>query len=501
MSSVYNFVKKSNVSNSLKKLAGQTAVYGLSSIVGRLLNYLLVPLYTRLFVPEVYGIVTELYAYVTFLLILLTYGMETGFFRFAQDKSIFNKVYSSVLFSISVTSILFIGLLLIFLNPLAAVMQYQANPEYILWLGLIVAVDAISSIPFAKLRLQDKAWKFAIIRLINIGINIGLNLFFFLVCPKLAINNPESILLSIYSPAIGVGYVFVANLIANVITLLLLLPEIFNVRLRVDWKLLKQILKYALPLLIAGFAGMINETLDRVLLKHLVPVEFNPMAQLGIYGANYKLAILMTLFIQMFRYAAEPFFFNNKNESNARLLYAKATKYFIICGLLIFLGVMLYIDIIKYFIDVNYHEGLKVVPILLLANLFLGIFFNFSIWYKLNDMTRYGAWLAIIGAAITVVLNIVLVPVYGYVGSAWATLICYIAMALLSFYWGQKFYRVPYEIWNAVFYFVLALVIYFLSVQLRPESQIWVYVLNTTLLLIFCVVFIVKEKVWKMIRR
>ncbi|MDD3858805.1 MAG: oligosaccharide flippase family protein [Bacteroidales bacterium] len=482
------------MSSPLKKLAGQTAVYGLSSILGRLLNYLLVPLYTRLFAPEVYGIVTELYAYVTFLLILLTYGMETGFFRFAQDKSIFDKVYSSILVSITATSTLFIALLLIFLTPIANLLDYQLNPEYILWMGLIVALDSLISIPFAKLRLQNKAWKFAILKLINIGINIGLNLFFLLLCPKLTSSNPDSALLSLYSPTIGVGYVFIANLIANVFTLLMLLPEILNIKFSFDKALLKKILIYAMPLLIAGFAGMINETLDRVLLKHLVPDSLNPMEQLGIYGANYKLAILMTLFIQMFRYAAEPFFFNNKNESNARELYAKATKYFIICGLMIFLGVMFYIDFIKYFIDVNYHEGLKVVPILLLANLFLGIFFNFSIWYKLNDMTKYGAYLAIFGAILTIVLNVVLVPIYGYVGSAWATLICYVAMTLLSFYWGQKYYKVPYGILNAVFYFVFALGLYFISIYLRPDSQIWVYVLNSGLLLVFVALVAIKER-------
>lgn len=482
------------MSSPLKKLAGQTAVYGLSSILGRLLNYLLVPLYTRLFAPEVYGIVTELYAYVTFLLILLTYGMETGFFRFAQDKSIFDKVYSSVLTSLFVTSSAFIVLLLIFLKPVAGWMQYGANPEYILWIGIIVALDAVISIPFAKLRLQNKAWKFASLKLINIGITIGLNLFFLVLCPKLYISNPDSSWLVVFSPEIGVGYVFISNLIANLLTLIMLVPEIFNIKFSFDKALLKKIAKYSWPLLIAGFAGMINETLDRVLLKYLVPDHLNPMEQLGIYGANYKLAILMTLFIQMFRYAAEPFFFNNKNESNAKELYAKATKYFIICGLLIFLGVMFYIDFIKYFIDKDYHEGLKVVPVLLLANLFLGIFFNFSIWYKLNDMTKYGAYLAIFGAIITIILNVVLVPIYGYVGSAWATLICYVAMTLLSFYWGQKYYKVPYNILNAVFYFVFAMALYFISVYLRPGSQIWVYILNSGLLLVFVAIVAIKER-------
>jgi len=485
------------VNKQLKKLAGQTVIYGFSSVLGRLLNYLLVPLYTRLFLPEVYGIVTELYAYVTFLLILLTYGMETGLFRFGNDKQNFNKVYSSILFSLTVTSSVFIIIVLVFLEPIASAMQYSEHPEYILWMALIVALDAFTSIPFARLRLENKAWKFAIIKLINICTNIGFNLFFLIYCPKLLNSNPDSFILNIYSPNIGVGYVFISNLLANIITLIILLPEIFNVKIKVDFKLLKTILKYSLPLLVAGFAGMINETLDRVMLKHLVSEELNPMAQLGIYGANYKLAVLMTLFIQMFRYAAEPFFFQNKNESNARQLYAKATKYFIIFGLMIFLGVMFYIDIIKYFISPNYHEGLKVVPILLIANLFLGIFFNFSIWYKLNDMTKYGAWLAIFGAVITIVLNLVLVPIYGYVGAAWATLVCYFLMTLLSFYWGQKYYKVPYEVGNGVFYFVLALSLYFVSVFLKPESQTLMYVLNTILLLVFVAIFVVKEKFWR----
>jgi O-antigen/teichoic acid export membrane protein len=485
------------VNKQLKALAGQTVVYGFSSILGRLLNYLLVPLYTRLFLPEVYGIVTELYAYVTFLLILLTYGMETGLFRFGQEKENFNKVYSSILFCLSISSILFIIGISIFLKPIASLIRYVEHPEYILWMALIVSLDAFTSIPFARLRLENRAWKFAIIKLINISTNIAFNLFFLIYCPKLLNSNPNSILLNIYSPNIGVGYVFISNLLANIITLIILLPEIFNIKIRIDIKLLKTILKYSLPLLIAGFAGMINETLDRVMLKFLVAEDLNPMAQLGIYGANYKLAILMTLFIQMFRYAAEPFFFQNKNESNARELYAKATKYFIIFGLIIFLGVMFYIDIIKYFISANYHEGLKVVPILLIANLFLGIFFNFSIWYKLNDMTKYGAWLAVFGAIVTIVLNLILVPVYGYMGAAWTTLICYVLMSLLSFYWGQKYYKVPYEIGNAAFYFILAIALYFASSVLKPDSQVFVYIINSCLLLVFLSVFAIKEKVWQ----
>lgn len=348
-------------------------------------------------------------------------------------------------------------------------------------MALIVSIDAFTSIPFAKLRLQNKAWKFAIFKLINISINIILNLYFYLLCPKLEISNPNSLLLYIYDGNIGVGYVFISNLVANIITLVILLPEILDVKFDFNRKLLKEILSYSWPLLIAGFAGMINETLDRAMLKYLVPLENNPMEQLGIYGANYKLAILMTLFIQMYRYAADPFFFSNKNEENAKDLYALATKYFIICGLIIFLGVMLYLDIIKYFIGSKFHEGLKVVPILLLANLFLGIFYNFSIWYKLNDMTRYGAYLAVFGAAVTIILNLILIPIYGYVGSAWATFICYFLMTLLSYFWGQKYYYVPYKIKNSIIYLVLSLFIYFISILIKLEKLYLNMILNTVL--------------------
>jgi len=469
------------VNKAIKKLAGQTAIYGLSSIIGRLLNYLLVPLYTRIFIPEVYGIVTELYAYVSFLLILLTYGMETGFFRFAQDKSKFNSVYSTILTSLATTSILFVILIQLNLSSISEILRYSEHPEFIMWMALIVSIDAFTSIPFAKLRLQNKAWKFAIFKLINISINIILNLYLYLLCPKLEISNPNSLLLYIYDGNIGVGYVFISNLVANIITLVILLPEILDVKFDFNRKLLKEILSYSWPLLIAGFAGMINETLDRAMLKYLVPLENNPMEQLGIYGANYKLAILMTLFIQMYRYAADPFFFSNKNEENAKDLYALATKYFIICGLIIFLGVMLYLDIIKYFIGSKFHEGLKVVPILLLANLFLGIFYNFSIWYKLNDMTRYGAYLAVFGAAVTIILNLILIPIYGYVGSAWATFICYFLMTLLSYFWGQKYYYVPYKIKNSIIYLVLSLFIYFISILIKLEKLYLNMILNTVL--------------------
>ena len=489
------FAKNKNfklVDKLIKKLAGQTIIYGLSSIIGRFLNYLLVPLYTYTFATEQYGIVSEFYAYMPLLLILLTYGTETGFFRFARDKNQdFNKVYSTILTSLFVSTLVFSGLMLLFITPVSTLVLYPNNPEYIVWTIFIVATDALISIPFARLRIEGKAFRFAIIKLANILITIGLNLFFIVILPKLSISNPNSILLIFYCKEIGIGYIFIANLVANILTLVFLLPQITNIKYQFDKIILKKVLNYSAPLLIAGFAGMINETLDRILIKYILTSQADEVfaqSQLGIYSANYKLAILMTLFIQMFRYAAEPFFFENKNENNARELYAKTTKYFIICGLTIFLMVVLYIDAFKLFIGPSYREGITIVPILLLANLFLGVFYNFSIWYKLNDMTRYGAYLAVFGAVITILLNILLIPQWGYIGSAWATFVCYLSMMILSCYWGQKYYKIPYQFKNAVFYLFVALGLYVLNLFIDFDNQVLKYTVKSILLIFFIMI-------------
>jgi len=471
----------------------------MSSIVGRLLNYLLVPLYTRIFLPEVYGVVVELYAYVGFVLIFLTYGMETGFFRFSQKEN-FDKVYSTIITSLIATSCLFVIFVYVFLKPIAGAMQYGGNPEYILWMAIIVAIDAIIAIPFARLRLKEKALKFATIKIVNISVNIGANLFFLILCPRIAAVNPDSPVLYLYSADIGVGYVFISNLIANIVTIILLLPEMISVSFNFDYKLLRKILIYTLPLLVAGLAGMINETLDRILLKYLLPDSVNAMEQIGIYGANYKLAILMTLFIQMFRYAAEPFFFGHQKEKNSPETYANVTKYFIVFGLCIFLGVMLYLDIIKHFISSEYHSGLVVVPILLAANLFLGILYNLAIWYKLNDLTKYGAIIAIIGASVTLVLNIILIPQIGYLGSAWATFVCYLSMVVISYFWGKKYYKVPYDLKNIGIYFIVAGAFFAISLLIEFKSIYLSLAINSILMIGFVYFAAEREKLFEKIK-
>ncbi len=460
-------MKKTMAVNPIKRLAGQTVIYGLSSIVGRLLNYLLVPLYTHLiFATHEYGVITLMYSYVAFLLVILTYGMETAFFRFYENNPGQRQtVFSTTLISVLSTSTLFILIITFFRQRIAGFLGFDGHPEYVVWLGLIVGLDAVAAIPFASLRAENKPLKFAVIKLVNIGVNIGLNLFFLLLCPWILENGPEStrlIVNSIYNPAIGVGYVFISNLVATCVTLLMLLPVILRSNFGFSGKLLRKMLVYALPLMVAGLAGVVNESLDKILLKHLLPANV-AMSQVGIYGACYKISIMMTIFIQAFRFAAEPFFFSQVSNQNARELYARVMKYFVIACLFIFLGIMLFIDIVQHFIGEAYREGLGVVPILLVANMFLGIYFNLSIWYKLTGQTRFGAIIAIIGATITILLNIWLIPVIGYYGSAWATLVCYICMTVLSFVWGQKHFPVEYDLKRIGLFITAALLVYFLS--------------------------------------
>jgi len=479
--------------NPIKQLFGQTAVYGLGIVLPRLLNYLLLtPFYTRVFEKASYGVITELYAYVVFLLVILTYGMETGYFRYASNSDQKEKVYTTVLGSLFFTSTLFIVSMILWGGSLSNAMGYGEHPEYIRWLALIVGIDAFTSIPFARIRLYNKAGKYALIRIVEVSINIVLNLFFLYYCPRHADNELVSLL---YREEIGVGYVLISNMVASIIKLIVLLPEIlaaFNASF--DRKLMSKLLKYSYPLLVAGLAGTVNEALDRILLKHLLPLDQNPMEQLGIYGANYKLAVLMTLFVQMFRYAAEPFFFSKSGEKNAKKLYADVMTFFVVAGLTIFLLVNLYMDYFILFIGKSFREGSHIVPVILMANLVMGIFFNLSIWYKLTNKTMIGATLVILGACITVVINTAFIPRYGYVASAWAHLICYSVMVVLSFLWSRKHYPIPYRIGRILAYMGLALVIYLLNELFLQEMFKYQEVTGLVLMGLFVVVVYFGER-------
>ncbi len=482
--------------NPIKKLAGETVIYGASSILGRLLNWLLVPLYTNLFIPEQYGIVTNLMSYVAILLVVLTYGMETGYFRFASKEKNSDLTFSTGFISLIVTSVLFCIVIVSFLNPLSVYLEVAANKSYIILLALTLGFDAITSLPFAKLRQENRALRYAGFKLINIGVNLGLNLFFLLLCPWIYINFPEFPITKIWNPEFGIGYIFLAIFVSSLVNLLLLLPDILKIELKLDRKLLFKLLGYSSPILIVSICGTLNINLDKMIMPELIPESQNPLYQTGIYGANYKLAVIMTLFIQAFRYSFEPFFFSQAKENNSKQVYADVLKYFVILGLIIFLGVMFYIDIVKILIDPRYHEGLGIVPYVLMANLFFGIFFSLSLWYKLTDKTRVGAYIAIIGTIITVVLNILLVPKFGYVGAAYSVLICFLTITVISYIAGQKYYPVPYDLKRILFYLIFALTVFIGSTYINIENNWLKMAAKTPLLLLFGVVVIQKERLW-----
>ena len=456
------------VLNPLRKLASQTAVYGLSSIVGRFLNYLLVPLYTYTFPADAYGVVSEFYAYAGFFAVLLVFGLETGYFRFRKKEGVpAGAAYPAALMVALLANLVFIGLIVAYRQPLADVLRYPDHPEYLVWFGLILALDAISALPFARLRAEDRAWRFAGIKVAEILLAIGLNLLFLLGLPKIATLWPDSVAARIYDPAIGVGYIFLANLLASGFKMLLLIPQFRGVRFREGFKVLQPMLAYSLPMVIIGFAGVINEMLDRAILKFLLPYDLKENLRiLGVYGACYKLSILMTLFVQAFRYAGEPFFFAYAGRADAKRSYALVLKYFVIFCVFIFLLVTLFLDVFKYFVGTDYREGLDVVPILLMANLFLGVYVNLSVWYKLTDRTGMGAWVSLIAALITIGLNFWWIPLIGYRGAAWAHLACYGGMAVASWLLGRHYYPVPYPMIRIAFYMLFGVGLYFVDREL-----------------------------------
>ncbi|MBL7934137.1 MAG: polysaccharide biosynthesis protein [Bacteroidia bacterium] len=477
------------MSNPLKKLAGQTVVYGLGTILPRLLNYLLTPILTRQFLPAEYGINSVLFSYISFMNVVFTFGMETTFFAFYSKFEDKHRVYSTAVISLLMSSVV-LSILLFSFSPLISDFLSKPNAYYsinfISWCILILAIDAITVIPFAKMRAENKAMKFSLLKLLNVVINFSLTIFFVQVCKSAYDHQEDNFLAHFYNPEIGIGYVFLATLIANFVTLILVSRQLFSINLSLDTTLLKEMLRYTWPLIILGLAGMVNETLDRIILGELVPDESQGQIDQGIYGACYKIAILMTIFIQAFRFAADPFFFGKSKEKDSKKTYALVMKYFVIFCLLIFLGTLMNLDWIKYLVDEPYWEGLKVVPILLLANLFLGVVYNLAIWYKLSGQTKYGAVISIFGAIITVLVNIIFVPKYSYIACAWATLGAYGGMMLLSYFLGQKNFPIKYNLRAITVYGLAAFTLYGISrTYAGMESVILKVVLNNLLIVLF----------------
>ena len=475
----------------MKSLAKDTAIYGLSSIVGRFLNWCFVFLYVNVLKSTAeYGIVTNLYAYMALLLIILTYGMETGFFRFANDKQEQDpqKVYTTGLISLATTSTLFFLLVWLFLSPVSRLLGYPGHEDYVLMMALIIAVDAFTALPFAYLRYQRRPIRFAAIKLFSIFLNIALNLFFILFCPWLYRIHPEWISW-FFDPDFLVGYILVSNVISSVAVLLLLFPEVFGLRYRFARRLLSRMLTHSFPLLILGVAGIMNQTFDKMFYPHLAENRPDAMSELGIYGAVYKIAIVMVMFTQAFRFAYEPFIFarNKDADDGNKKSYSEAMKYFIIFGLFIFLAVMFYIDVVRFFMPATYCTGLGVVPIVMLAELFFGIFFNLSLWYKLTDRTQWGAWFSLFGFAITAIINIVGVPRYGYMACAWGAFVCYLSMMLASFFIGQRVYPIKYDLGSALRYTLLSAALYIVAWLVPIEPLFWRLAFRTLLLGVFLI--------------
>jgi O-antigen/teichoic acid export membrane protein len=483
--------------SSIKKLAGQTLWYGVSSIFGRFLSYLLTPILTNVFGSSDYGDISILFAAAAFLNILFTYGMETAYFRFSNLKNE-KEVYSAGATLLFVSTVFFTAILFAVAQPLATLMKLNKHPEFVRWVIYIVALDTLAVLPMARLRHEGRPRKFAFIQVLKIVINVGLVIFFLVFCKGLYEKNSNNFFSVFYNPDINIGYVFIANLIASGITLLLLAKELMAFRLRFDRKLVTEIFIYTAPLLIVGFGGMVNETIDRFMLTNLYDgtVQEAKSAN-GIYSANYKLAVLIVLFIQAFRMGAEPFFFKQASGENAPKIYARVMKFFVITCCCCFLFVVLFLDVWKYFMGIKKHpeylNGLIVVPILMLAKIFLGIYYNLSIWYKLTNKNKIGAWITVGGALITIVFNCFFVPRWGYVACAIATVLCYGFMMIVSYRFGQKYYPIPYPWKKLASYIFICIVLFVIHFTARNFIvTTWVVHSLGVLLLTLFVLFILK---------
>lgn len=491
--------------NPIKALAGQTVIYGLGTIVPRLLNYLLTPFYVRVFMSGEYGQISELYAWIALLLAILTFGMETTFFRFSQKEDS-SKVFNNAETFVLLTTTIFLVCYGIFYKSFAQLIHYEYNTHYVLLLGIIVAIDAIAAIPFAMLRKENKAGRFSVIKGVNVLTNIFFNFLFLVIIPEKSLLIAEHIFGQQTSLLI---WVFISNILASLLNLIMLYPQISKLKIGFDKGLIKQMFKYSVPILLIGLVGMINEVADKILIKYLITTpdeatllamnisgEEYAMQQLGIYSANFKLGVLMTIFIQMFRYASEPFFFGHAKDRNAPTLYAKVMTYFVIFCLLIFLGVMLYMDILQHFVGRNgsdYREGLKIVPIILIANMFYGIVFNLSIWFKLSDKTFCGTIIAIIGSVVTLICFFTLIPRIGYTGAAVAHIACYTVMMLVSYFWGQRVMPIPYQVIRILIYCAVAIILYLVSTITLGYDVYTRLILNSMILVIFLEVVVIME--------
>ncbi|WP_276389094.1 lipopolysaccharide biosynthesis protein [Eudoraea chungangensis] len=478
-----------------KKLFKQTFIYGLATVLPRMLSFILVPLYTKVMPPGAYGEVTLIFSWFAIFNVILAYGMETAFFRFYNGKFEKEKVVSTSLISLTFTTVLFTVVALFWKEQLALTLDIEF--QYIVYVILILALDALAIIPFAYLRANEKPMKYAVVKMMNVGLNLSLNVFFLILLPKIAIANPEGFLSSLYVPNFEISYIFISNLVASGLTLFVMGRLYIKATYIFDKALCYKMLQYGIPVMIAGIAFTINEVFDRILLAKLLPVEIAKI-EMGKYSACYKLALFMTLFATAFRLGIEPFFFSHSNTDNPQKSYAQITNYFVVLGSVILLAVVVFADVLKviFIQDEAYWEAMPVVPIILLASFCLGIYHNLSVWYKVTDKTRYGALISIIGAAITIFINVLLIPKLGYYASAMATLLAYASMMILSYKLGKKYYPIPYNFRKIIFYLGTSIVFSILSFYVFNRNLI---AGSLFLLLFLFLVYRMENKTLKMI--
>lgn len=473
----------------LKRLAGDTAIYGISSILGKSINYLLVMLHTSVFLREELGVFTYLYAYVAFLNIIYTFGMETAFFRFI-NKSKSNDAYNTATSLVVTISTLISGLIYFQAESIAAFINFPGTGHLIEWLAIILWIDGIMAIPFALIRQQNKAKLFATVKVGNILLNVGLQLFFLLALPVMS--QADGFGCSWYNPELGIGYIVLANLIANAMYFPMLWKYIVKIRIRFDWIQLKPMLIYAIPIVIMGLAGMVNEMLDKILIAHLLPDTFysdmDSTAAIGVYGQIFKLSIFMMLAIQAFRYAGEPFFFSNAKDKNAPELFARVMHYFVLACLVILFVVSINIDLLAlmFLRDPDYRVVLYLVPILLFGKLFYGIYVNLNVWFKLIDKTIYGTYFSLIGASVTILGNVLLLPVIGLVGCVVSSVLCYVTMCILCYIKGQKYYPIPYNFVKLLPHFIFTIAVVVLSFFVKHEN----FIIDSAIRILLTIIFV-----------
>lgn len=486
--------------NPLKKLAGETAIYGFSTIFARVINFVFVPIYTYALTTESYGIAAEFLAYIAILQVLFTLGLETGCFRFANKTENPANVFSNAILTTALLSGLFFVSMVIFSKQIAIWLGYQEYSFVILYVAAILMMDSITAILFAKLRFENRPVKFAIFKSIKILSETSFNILLFFVVPAFLVKNPASVLTSFISQTPDFTYILFAIFLSAIVSVIIFIPDIFKLRLNFTSKLWKEMMLYSLPIMIAGLPGILNDFIDRPLFRFFSPVGVSWESSLGIFTGAVKISMLMMLFIQMFRFAAEPFFFAREAQKDSKQLYAKVMEHFTAFGMLIFLGIMFYLDILQYLVGKDFRAGLTIVPIMLFSYLLLGIAFNVSMWYKLSGKTKYAIVITACGLPVTLAINILFMPIFSYHAAAWAHLLSYLTMLVVSIYLGNKHYPIPYRWSKVIGYIVYGLALYVLILIIPSSNLYFKYTIRTLLILIYILTYLKIEKIsiWKL---